>query len=333
MTVKIAINGFGRIGRLVLRSIIEHKSTDLKVLAINDLSPVETLAHLLFHDSIHGPMDADVKVVGTDLVINGHTIKVCAEPDPRLLPWKSLGIDVAMECSGHFTARDKAAMHLQAGARKVLVSAPTQNADLTVVYGVNHDQITSDHQVVSNASCTTNALAPMAHALSPIGVDHGYMTTIHAYTGDQTLVDGIHKDMRRARAAALSIIPTSTGAAKAVGLVLPELEGKLDGTAIRVPTANVSMIDFSFVAKRATTTDEINEIMAQAAKGPLKGVMAINELPLVSCDFNHNPHSCVFDKTQTQVINKTFCRVLAWYDNEWGFSSRMSDVATLLAQK
>ncbi len=331
MTVKVAINGFGRIGRHILRAIFESKRKDIHVVALNDLGPVETNAFLLRHDSVHGAFPGTVKVRDGAIDIGSGPIKVLAEKDPAKLPWRELGIDVALECTGLFTKREQAAKHLDAGARKVLISAPANDADLTVVYGVNHEKLTQAHTVVSNASCTTNCLAPVAKVLhETIGIATGYMTTVHAYTLDQPVLDTLHSDLRRARAAAVSMIPTTTGAAKAVGLVLPELKGKLDGTAIRVPTLNVSMIDFTFVAKRATSAEEINAAMRKAADGPLKGVLGVNDEPLVSIDFNHNPNSSTFDLTQTVVMNGTFCRVLAWYDNEWGFSNRMSDVAVLM---
>lgn len=333
MTLKVAINGFGRIGRLVLRAIIEQKRSDLQVVAINDLGKVETNAYLLRYDSVHGPAPFDIKTQGQTLQIEGHSIQVLAEPNPEKLSWKDLNIDLVMECSGRFTSREAAAKHLTAGAKRVLVSAPADQVDHTVVYGVNHETLTADHIVVSNASCTTNCLAPVASVLhKTMGIEHGYMTTIHAYTGDQSLVDTYHSDPRRARSAPLSMIPTSTGAAQAVGLVLPELKGKLDGTAIRVPTPNVSLIDFKFVAQKATTREEINQAMSAAASGHLKGVLGVIDEPLVSCDFNHNPLSSVFDLSQTQVIDGKFCRVLSWYDNEWGFSNRMSDTALAMAR-
>ncbi len=333
MAVRVAINGFGRIGRNVLRAIIEAKRTDIEVVGINDLGPVETNAHLFRYDSVHGTFPGTVEVDGDKINVGTGWIKVAAERDPAKLPWKDLGVDIAMECTGIFTDRDKAALHLEAGAKRVLVSAPANNADLTVVYGVNHDKLTADHKVVSNASCTTNCLAPVAAVLhKAIGIEHGFMTTVHSYTGDQPVLDTMHKDLYRARAAALSMIPTTTGAAKAVGLVLPELKGKLDGTAIRVPTPNVSLIDLTFVASRATTVEEINNAITAAASGPLKGVLAANSVPLVSTDFNHNPASSTFDLKQTQVIGGTFVRVLSWYDNEWGFSNRMSDTAVAMAK-
>lgn len=333
MTLKVAINGFGRIGRLVLRAICENRRSDIEVVAINDLGSVKDNAHLFKYDSVHGPFPGTIEVCDGGFKINGHFIKVLAESNPEKLPWKDLGIDVVMECSGRFTKREDAAKHLTAGAKKVLISAPAEGADLTVVYGVNDNMLKADHKVVSNASCTTNCLAPVAYVLNKtIGIVHGFMTTIHSYTGDQCLVDTLHKDLRRARAAALSMIPASTGAAKAVGLVLPELKGKLDGTAVRVPTPNVSLIDFKFVAKRPTSAAEINEIIANATENELKGILAVNDEPLVSVDFNHNPASSIFDLTETHVIDGIFCRVLAWYDNEWGFSNRMSDTALAMGK-
>ncbi|AHK42350.1 MULTISPECIES: type I glyceraldehyde-3-phosphate dehydrogenase [Ensifer] len=334
MTVKVAINGFGRIGRNVLRAIVESGRKDIEVVAINDLGPVETNAHLLRFDSIHGRFPADVKVEGDAIIINGgKPIKVTAIRNPAELPHKELGVDVAMECTGIFTARDKAAAHLEAGAKRVIVSAPAEGADLTVVYGVNHDKLTKDHLVISNASCTTNCLAPVAKVLNDvIGIDHGMMTTIHSYTNDQPSLDQMHKDLYRARAAALSMIPTSTGAAKAVGLVLPELKGKLDGFAMRVPTPNVSVVDLKFVAKRETTKEEINAAIKAAADGPLKGILGYTLAPNVSIDFNHDPHSSVFHMDQTKVMEGRFVSILTWYDNEWGFSNRMSDTAVALSK-
>jgi glyceraldehyde 3-phosphate dehydrogenase len=333
MAVRVAINGFGRIGRLVLRAAMESGRDDIEFVGINDLGPVATSAHLLKYDSVHGTFPGDV-TVGDDWVDLGRgKIKVSAERDPTKLPWKELGVDIAFEATGIFATRDQAAMHLEAGANRVLVSAPATGADLTVVYGVNHDQLDASHTVVSNASCTTNCLAPVAHVLNQaIGIDRGFMTTIHAFTGDQSTVDSLHGDLRRARAASVSMIPTSTGAAKAVGLVLPELAGKLDGTSIRVPTPNVSLIDFKFDAGRETSVEEVNAAIQKAAAGPLKGVLETNEAPLVSTDFNHNPASSTFDLTQTQVIEGTFVRVMSWYDNEWGFSNRMSDTAVAMGK-
>lgn len=332
MTVKVAINGFGRIGRLVLRSMIEHNRTDIEVVGINDLGPAATNAHLLKFDSVHGKLNADVSVEGDCIVVNGKKIKVTAEKDPNNLPWKDLGVDVAMECTGIFTAKEKASAHLNAGARKVIVSAPADGADKTIVYGVNHNTLTAADTVISNASCTTNCLAPVAKVLNDaIGITNGFMTTIHSYTGDQPTLDTMHKDLYRARAAALSMIPTSTGAAKAVGLVLPELKGKLDGVAIRVPTPNVSVVDLCFNAARATTVEEINNAIKAAADGPLKGVLGYTALPNVSCDFNHDSHSSIFALDQTKVMDGTLVRILTWYDNEWGFSTRMSDTAIALS--
>ena len=329
MAVKVAINGFGRIGRNVLRAIVESGRTDIEVVGINDLGPVETNAHLLRFDSVHGRFPGEVTVEGDSINVGTGKIKVTAIKDPSTLPWGELGVDVAMECTGIFTAKDKASMHLTAGAKRVLVSAPADGADLTVVYGVNHDKITKDHIVLSNASCTTNCLSPVAKVLNDvIGIDTGFMTTIHSYTGDQPTLDTLHKDLYRARAAALSMIPTSTGAAKAVGLVLPELKGKLDGVAIRVPTPNVSVVDLVFNAKRATSVAEINEaIKAAATSGPLKGVLGFTDQPNVSSDFNHDSHSSIFHMDQTKVMDGTVVRILSWYDNEWGFSNRMVDTA------
>ncbi|MBB93903.1 MAG: type I glyceraldehyde-3-phosphate dehydrogenase [Rhodobacteraceae bacterium] len=330
MTVKVAINGFGRIGRNVLRAIVESGRTDIEVVAINDLGPVETNAHLLQFDSVHGRFPAEVKVVADAIDVGHGPIKVTAERDPAALPWD--GVDIALECTGIFTARDKAAVHLNNGSKKVLVSAPASGADLTVVYGVNHDKLTADHVVVSNASCTTNCLSPVAKVLNDtIGIEKGFMTTIHSYTGDQPTLDTMHKDLYRARAAAMSMIPTSTGAAKAVGLVLPELNGKLDGVAIRVPTPNVSVVDLTFNAARATSVDEINAAIIAAADGPLKGVLGYTDKPNVSMDFNHDPHSSVFHLDQTKVMDGTMVRILTWYDNEWGFSNRMADTAVAMA--
>jgi len=332
MTVRVAINGFGRIGRNVLRAIIESGRTDIEVVGINDLGPVETNAHLFRYDSVHGRFNGKVETKGDAIDVGRGFMKVTAERDPAKLPWKELKVDIAMECTGIFTDKEKAALHLTAGARKVLVSAPATNADLTVVYGVNHDQLKPEHTVVSNASCTTNCLAPVAFILdAAVGIEKGYMTTIHAYTGDQPTLDTMHKDLYRARAAALSMIPTTTGAAKAVGLVLPALKGKLDGSSIRVPTPNVSLIDFKFVAKRNTSVEEINDAMKKAAAGTLKGILDINDQPLVSSDFNHNPASSTFDLKQTQVMGGNLVRVVSWYDNEWGFSNRMSDTAVAMA--
>lgn len=334
MAINVAISGFGRIGRLVLRSIIENKRKDINIVAINDLAPVETNAFLLSYDSIHGPLKEKVNIKKEKIVIGNKKILVLKERDPKNLPWKKLKIDIVFECTGLFTSKDTASMHLKAGAKKVLVSAPCNDADKTIVYGVNHDTLTKKDIVVSNASCTTNCLAPVTKVLNDnFGIVHGYMTTIHAYTGDQKVLDTFHSDPRRARAAALSMIPTSTGAAKAVGLVMPELAGKLDGTAIRVPTPNVSLIDFKFVTKKKINAESINKAMIRASKSKsLKNVLSVNSEPLVSTDFNHNPSSSNFDLTQTQVIDGTFGRVLSWYDNEWGFSNRMCDTAVVMSK-
>jgi glyceraldehyde 3-phosphate dehydrogenase len=331
MAVRVAINGFGRIGRLVLRAAYESGRTDIEFVGINDLGPVASNAHLVKYDTVHGQLDADIKTGDDWMDLGNGKIKVTAERDPAKLPWKELGVDVALECTGIFTNRDQAALHLEAGAKRVLVSAPATGADLTVVYGVNDDQLSADHTVISNASCTTNCLAPVAYVLNQaIGIDRGFMTTVHSFTGDQSTVDTLHGDLRRARAASASMIPTSTGAAKAVGLVLPELNGKLDGTSIRVPTPNVSVIDLKFDASRETDAEEVNGAIKQAAAGKLDGVLATNDEPLVSIDFNHNPASSVFDLTQTQVVDGRLVRVLSWYDNEWGFSNRMSDTAVAI---
>ena len=334
MAVKVAINGFGRIGRLVLRAIIESGRTDVEVVGINDLGDVATNAHLLSYDSVHGRLKAEVTTGEGWMDVGRGKIRVTAERDPAKLPWGELGVDVALECTGIFTKRETAAKHLEAGAKRVLVSAPADGVDMTIVMGVNQDQLTGAHHVVSNASCTTNCLAPVAYVLNEaFGIERGYMTTIHSYTGDQNTVDTLHKDLRRARAAALSMIPTSTGAAKAVGLVLPALKGKLDGTSIRVPTANVSVIDLTFVTARDTSVEEINGAMkAAAASARFKGILATNSAPLVSVDFNHDSHSSTFDLTQTVVMDQRFCRILSWYDNEWGFSNRMADTAAAIGK-
>ena len=333
MAIRVAINGFGRIGRLVLRAIFESKRRDIQVVAINDLGSAEANAHLLKYDTVHGVFPFDVKVKGNTLMIGRNAIAVSTERNPAKLAWKKLKVDVAMECTGRFTDHASASQILKAGAKKVLVSAPTSGADLTVVYGINHDKLRKKHKIVSNASCTTNCLAPVVDVLNKaVGIERGFMTTIHAYTGDQRTVDTLHSDLRRARAAASSMIPTSTGAARAVGLVLPEIAGRLDGTAIRVPTANVSMVDLTFDAGRETSVEEINTAIGRAARGRLKGVLGTNDKPLVSIDFNHNPLSSVFDLTQTQVIDGTFARVLSWYDNEWGFSNRMADTAIAMSK-
>jgi len=331
MAIRVAINGFGRIGRLVLRAIVESKRRDIVVVGVNDLGPIETNAHLLRYDSVHGRFPGPVKVDGDYMIVDGHKIRVTALRDPAQLPHKDLGVDIALECTGIFTSKEKASAHLAAGAKKVLISAPADGVDLTVVYGVNHQKLTKDHLVVSNASCTTNCLAPVAKVMhEAFGIAQGFMTTIHSYTNDQPVHDQLRKDLYRARGAAQSMIPTSTGAAKAVGLVLPELKGRLDGVAVRVPTPNVSLVDFKFVAKRSTNVDEVNQAAKTAAAGALKGVLDIVEVPLVSSDFNHNPASSSFALDQTKVIDGTFVRVMSWYDNEWGFSNRMADVAVTM---
>jgi len=333
MPVKVAISGFGRIGRNVLRAIAEAGRKDVQVVAINDLFPAKDNAHLFRYDSVHGRFPGVVKLEGDVMDIGMGPIKVLAERDPKKLPWKELGVDIVMECTGVFTDRDKAAVHLESGAKRVLVSAPSKGADLTVVYGVNHDKLKAEHTVVSNASCTTNCLAPVAKVLNDLcGIKSGFMTTIHAYTNDQNVLDQAHKDPRRARAAALNMIPTSTGAASAVGLVLPELKGKLDGTAIRVPTPNVSLVDLKFIPGRETTVEEINKAIQHAAANELKGILAVTDEPLVSSDFNHNPASSTFDLTGTQIVDGKLVRVMTWYDNEWGFSNRMSDTAMAMAK-
>lgn len=333
MAIRVAINGFGRIGRNVLRAIYEANRTDIEVVALNDLGPVETNAHLLRFDSVHGRFPGEVKVEGDSIDLGRGKIKVTAVKDPSTLPWKELGVDIALECTGIFTAKDKASAHLTAGAKRVLVSAPADGADATIVYGVNHQTLTRDHLVVSNGSCTTNCLAPVAKVLhDTVGIETGFMTTIHAYTGDQPTLDTMHKDLYRGRAAAMSMIPTSTGAAKAIGLVLPELNGKLDGVSIRVPTPNVSVIDLKVVTKKATTKEEINEAMKRAAAQELKGILGVTSHPNVSIDFNHDPHSSTFAFDQTKVQGGTFVRVLSWYDNEWGFSNRMADTAVAMGK-
>jgi glyceraldehyde 3-phosphate dehydrogenase len=334
MAIRVAINGFGRIGRLVFRALHERAVADLHVVAINDLGSVEANAHLLKFDSVHGRFKGEITCEPDWIDVGRGKVQVLAERDPAKLPWKHLKLDVALECTGLFTKREAAAKHLEAGARRVLVSAPTDGADFTLVMGVNHDQVKAAHSVISNGSCTTNCLAPVAYVLDEnLGIERGYMTTVHSYTGDQPTVDTLHKDLRRARAAGLSMIPTSTGAARALGLVLPGLKGKLDGTSIRVPSANVSLIDFKFNAARDTSKDEINELMTKAAaSNRLKGILAVNKDETVSVDFNHDPHSATFDLTQTAVIDKRFCRVLAWYDNEWGFSNRMVEAAVLVGK-
>jgi glyceraldehyde 3-phosphate dehydrogenase len=333
MTIKVAINGFGRIGRNVLRAIIESGRTDIEVVAINDLGPVETNAHLMRYDSVHGKFPGTVTVDGDTIDVGSGPIKVTAIRNPAELPHKDLGVDIALECTGIFTSKEKASAHLQAGAKRVLVSAPADGADLTVVYGVNHDKITREHMVISNASCTTNCLAPVAKVLNDaIGIEKGFMTTIHSYTGDQPTLDTMHKDLYRARAAAISMIPTSTGAARAVGLVLPELKGKLDGVAIRVPTPNVSVVDFKFLAGKNVSVDEVNDALVAAAEGALKGILGYTSEPLVSIDLNHNPASSTFALDQTKVVEGNLVRVMSWYDNEWGFSSRMADVAVAMGK-
>ena len=334
MAVKVAISGFGRIGRNILRALAESKRKDVEVVAINDLGSAKDNAHLLKYDSVHGTFHGEVKVSGDAIDIGlGKPVKVLAEKDPKKLPWKDMGIDIVMECTGIFTDKEKAAVHLEAGAKRVLVSAPSKGADITVVYGVNHSKLAKEHKVVSNASCTTNCLAPVAKILNDLcGIKAGFMTTIHAYTNDQKILDQAHKDMRRARAAALSMIPTSTGAAAAVGLVLPELKGKLDGTSVRVPTPNVSVVDLKFIPGRETTAKEINAAMERAASQELKGVLGVVKEELVSIDFNHSAYSSNFDLTQTQVVDGKLVRVLSWYDNEWGFSNRMLDTAVVMGK-
>ena len=328
MSVKVAINGFGRIGRNILRSIIENKNDNIKVVGINDLGSIETNAHLLKYDSVHGILNTDVVINGSDLDVGTGPIKVTSERNPENLPWKELDVDVVLECTGIFTSKEKAQQHITAGAKKVLISAPASGVDLTVVYGVNHKKISNEHQILSNASCTTNCLAPLAYVLNKsIGIENGFMTTIHSYTGDQPTLDTMHSDLYRARAAAANMIPTSTGAAKAVGLVLPELDGKLDGVAIRVPTQNVSVVDFKFNSKKETSIEEINEAIKIASENELKNILSFNDKKLVSSDFNHNPSSSIFHSDQTKVMNKKFVRILSWYDNEWGFSNRMCDTA------
>jgi glyceraldehyde 3-phosphate dehydrogenase len=339
MAVRVAINGFGRIGRNILRAIAEAGRKDIEVVGINDLGPVETNAHLLRYDSVHGRFPGTVTVDGDSIslsngAVHSGKIKVSAERDPSKLPWKQLGVDIALECTGIFTAKEKASAHLTAGAKRVLVSAPAENADATIVYGVNHDRLTRDHLIVSNGSCTTNCLAPVAKVLNDtVGIETGFMTTIHAYTGDQPTLDTLHKDLYRGRAAAMSMIPTSTGAAKAIGLVLPELNGKLDGVAIRVPVPNVSVVDLKIVASRKTTREEINEAMKRASEQQLKGILNYTTAPNVSIDFNHDPHSSTFHMDQTKVQNGTLVRVMSWYDNEWGFSNRMADTAVAMGKK
>ena len=333
MAVKVAINGFGRIGRNVLRAMIENKRDDLHLVAINDVGSVETNAYLLKYDSVHGRFKGNVTVEGDMMNAGAGPFKVLAEKDPAKLPWAAMGVDIVMECTGIFSDKDKAVVHLGTGAKRVLVSAPSKGADLTVVYGVNHHKITADHKVISNASCTTNCLAPVAKVLNELcGISSGFMTTIHSYTNDQRILDLPHKDLRRARAAALSMIPTTTGAAKAVGLVLPELAGKLDGVSIRVPTPNVSVIDLKFIPNRQTTVEEVNAAMTKAAEGEMKGILAVTSEPVVSIDFNHDPHSSTFDLSGTHIVDGKLVRVMSWYDNEWAFSCRMSDTAAAIAK-
>ena len=333
MALRVAINGFGRIGRLVLRAIVESGRRDIEVVALNDLGPVDTNAHLLRYDSVHGRFPATVTIEGDIIAAAGHRMKVTAIKNPAELPHAALGVDIALECTGIFCAKEKASLHLEAGAKRVLVSAPCENADRTIVYGVNHDTLTAADTVVSNASCTTNCLAPVAKVLhDAVGIDKGMMTTIHSYTGDQPTLDTMHKDLYRARAAALSMIPTSTGAAKAVGLVLPELKGRLDGISVRVPTPNVSLVDLKFIARRATSVAEINDAIKGAALGSLKGILEVVNDKLVSSDFNHNPASSSFALDQTKVMDGNFVSVMSWYDNEWGFSNRMADTAVAMGK-
>jgi glyceraldehyde 3-phosphate dehydrogenase len=333
MALRVAINGFGRIGRLVLRAIVESGRRDIEVVGLNDLGPVETNAHLLRYDSVHGRFPATVTVEGDIITAAGHRMRATCIRNPAELPHKELGVDIALECTGIFASKEKAAMHLEAGARRVLVSAPCEGSDRTIVYGVNHDTLSAADTVVSNASCTTNCLAPVAKVLNDaIGIDKGMMTTVHSYTGDQPTLDTMHKDLYRARAAALSMIPTSTGAAKAVGLVLPELKGRLDGVSVRVPTPNVSLVDLKFIARRATSVEEVNAAIKAAAAGPLKGILDLVTDKLVSCDFNHNPASSSFALDQTKVMDGTFVSVMSWYDNEWGFSNRMADTAVAMGK-
>jgi glyceraldehyde 3-phosphate dehydrogenase len=333
MAVRVAINGFGRIGRNILRAIVESGRTDIEVVAVNDLGPVETNAHLLRYDSVHGRFPHDVTVNGDVITAGNQTFKVTAVKDPAALPHKELGVDIVLECTGIFTSKEKASAHLTAGAKKVVVSAPAEGADLTVVYGINHALLGKDHVIISNGSCTTNCLAPMAKVMNDlVGIEKGMMTTIHSYTGDQPTLDTMHKDLYRGRAAALSQIPTSTGAAKAIGLVLPELKGKLDGISIRVPTPNVSLVDLKFLAKRSTTVQEVNEALMAASNGALKGVMTFTLHPLVSSDLNHDPHSATILIDQTKVMDGNFVNIMGWYDNEWGFSNRMADTTAAFAK-
>ena len=333
MAVKVAINGFGRIGRLVARAILERPDCGLELVAINDLADAKANALLFKRDSVHGPFPGEVSAEGDQMIVNGKAIKVTAERDPANLPHGALGVDIALECTGFFTDADSAGKHLAAGAKRVLISAPAKGVDLTVVYGVNHDKLTGEHKIVSNASCTTNCLAPVAKVLNDtLGIERGLMTTVHAYTNDQKILDQIHSDMRRARAAGMSIIPTTTGAARAVGEVLPELKGKLDGSAIRVPTPNVSLVDLTFTPKRDTSVEEVNKILKDASEGALKGVLAYSDEPLVSIDYNHCPASSTIDSLETSVLEGKLVRVVSWYDNEWGFSNRMVDTAGAIAK-
>ena len=333
MSIRVAINGFGRIGRNILRAIIESKRNDIVVVAVNDLGPIDTNAHLLRYDSVHGRFPGRVEVDGDVMTVDGHKIRVTAVKNPAELPHRELAVDIALECTGIFTARDKAKAHFDAGAKRVLVSAPSDGADATIVYGVNHHILTKDHIVVSNGSCTTNCLAPVAKVLhETIGIEKGMMTTVHSYTNDQNILDQLHKDLQRARAAAMSMIPSSTGAAKAIGLVLPELKGKLDGVSIRVPTPNVSLVDLKVITSRSTTVQEVNEAMKKAAAGSLKGVLEIIDEPLVSHDFNHDPASSSFVLAETKVMDGNLVAVMSWYDNEWGFSNRMADTAVAMGK-
>jgi glyceraldehyde 3-phosphate dehydrogenase len=333
MAVKVAINGFGRIGRLVARAILERPDCGLELVAINDLADAKANALLFKRDSVHGPFPGEVSAEGDQMIVNGKAIRVTKERDPANLPHGELGIDIALECTGFFTDAESAGKHLSAGAKRVLISAPAKGVDLTVVYGVNHDKLTGEHKIVSNASCTTNCLAPVAKVLNDtLGIERGLMTTVHAYTNDQKILDQIHSDMRRARAAGMSIIPTTTGAARAVGEVLPELKGKLDGSAIRVPTPNVSLVDLTFTPKRDTSVEEVNQILKDASEGALKGVLAFSDEPLVSIDYNHCPASSTIDSLETSVLEGKLVRVVSWYDNEWGFSNRMVDTAGVIAK-
>ena len=326
--IKVGINGFGRIGRLILRAILENYKNKIQVVAINDLGSIETNAHLIKYDSTHGIIQDEIKISKDGFIVGNHNIKVFAEKDPTSIPWGKVGVDVVLECTGIFLDKLSAEKHIKGGAKKVIISAPGKNVDFTIVQGVNSNELKKEHNIVSNGSCTTNCLAPVAMILEKtFGINYGYMTTIHSYTGDQKLLDTLHKDLRRARSTEGAMIPTSTGAAKAMSLVLPSLKGKLDGTAIRVPTPNVSLIDLTLVTEKEVSPESINDAMTKAATGELKGILDVNQKPLVSKDFNHNPHSSIFDVTQTQVIKGKFSRVLSWYDNEWGFSNRMCDTA------